>query len=160
MRRVLLFASIVAASTALWASAAGAQIQPSPIGPNQLFNGLVNGSSGSAVIRMACFGPIRPGQTGHPFAGQTVAVSRALEAGPGFTGLADSIAATLFYPSPVAGTGTAVALAVFRYYNLPAPISTALNLPCAGRGSVVFNPVLGGPSARPAVVRVYFVGQP
>ena len=59
------------------------------------------------------------------------------------------------------------ALAVFRYYDQPAAISTELSFPCAGTGSVVFKPVFagpkprnGGPNARSAVVRVYFEGQP
>jgi hypothetical protein len=43
---------------------------------------------------------------GHPLAGQSTAVTQAITAsavGPGFTGLADSIEATLYFPSPVAG---------------------------------------------------------
>ena len=161
MRKVVLAVAALAASAQLFgAGAAAAQTPPiAPIRPHQYFNGLVNGSSGNAVIRMACFGPIRPGQTGHPFAGQTVSVSGPLAVGAGFTGMADSIVATLDYASPVATPGATV-LALFRYYEMPAPISTALNLPCSGTGSAVFTPVLGGSTAKPAVVRVYFVGQP
>src|SRR3982750_2299771 len=78
---------------------AGAQsISPisaiSPIGPKQLFTGVVNGSTNSAVIRMACFGPIRPYQMGHPMAGQSVAVTRGLPVASvravGFTGEASA----------------------------------------------------------------------
>jgi hypothetical protein len=124
-----------------------------------MFNGLVNDSSGSAVIRMACFGPIGPGQTGHPFAGQTVAVTRSPKAGPGFTGQASSIKAKL-YPTSSTSSGSPIPLALFHYYDRPAAISTELSFPCAGTGSVVFRPVNGGPNARPAKVKVYFEGQP
>jgi hypothetical protein len=152
MRRIASLVVIAAALAGICASSAGAQ---KPIRPNQRFNGLVNGSSGSAVIRMACFGPIQPGQTGHPFGGQTVAVTRTT-AGAGFTGEANSIRARLF-TSPSASP---IPLALFRYYDQPAPISTDLSFPCAGTGRVAFRPVNGGSTARPAVVKVYFEGQP
>jgi hypothetical protein len=59
---------LITAVTAAPASAA--IIDPAVIGPNQYFSGVVNGHTGHATINMACFGPIRPGQTGHPLAGQ------------------------------------------------------------------------------------------
>jgi hypothetical protein len=169
MRRILLSAAVAAAIGAplLVTSAAGAEAPPiTPIGPHQFFNGLVNGAKENAIIRMACFGP-EPvgGRTGHPLAGQTVTVSGPLgtspvsAAGVGFTGLADSIEATLYFPTPVAGPG-GVHVATFRYYNDPAPISTELTLPCSGSGVAIFNPVMGGKQARPAKVSVSFVGQP
>ena len=80
---------------------------------------------------------------------------------PGFTGLADSVEATLFFPTPVAGPPSGgVKLALFKLYDDPAPISTELELPCSGSGVVVFNPVEGGKSARASDVAVSFVGQP
>jgi hypothetical protein len=106
---------------------------------------------------MACFGPIQPGQMGHPFGGQTVAVTRTTN-GPGFTGEASSIRARIFWSS--SGTVSSAPLALFRYYDQPATISTDLSFPCAGSGRVVFRPVNGGTNARPAVVKVNFVGQP
>jgi hypothetical protein len=51
-------------------------------------------------------------------------------------------------------------LAMFHYYDQPVAISTDLELPCAGSGRVVFRPVNGGANAKPAVVKVNFVGQP
>jgi hypothetical protein len=45
-------------------------------------------------------------------------------------------------------------------FDAPQKISTDLNLPCGGDGQVVFQPVDGGPYARPAIVRVSFQGQP
>ncbi|MGH3781302.1 MAG: hypothetical protein ACRDRO_11935 [Pseudonocardiaceae bacterium] len=47
-----------------------ASLPLTPIGPNQYFYGEVNDQAGHATIRMACFGPTHPGQTGHPLAGQ------------------------------------------------------------------------------------------
>jgi hypothetical protein len=158
MRKAVFFATVLGALAQLsLVGAAGAQ---APIGPDQFFAGLVNGSSEQAVIRMACFGPIRPGQTGHPFAGQTVSVRGPLKSGPGFTGRADEITATLVFPSPVASTGAVVHLASFHSYEAPAEISTAVSFPCAGRGTVISAPVRGGPKAQAAKVSVSFVGQP
>jgi hypothetical protein len=154
MNRAASFLAIAGAVLGLWAGAAGAA---SPIRSHQHFNGLVNGSSGSATIGMACFGPIQPGQTGHPFSGQTVAVTRS-STGPGYTGEANTIRARLFWSS--SGTTSSALLASFRYYDQPAAISTALDLPCAGSGKVVFRPLNGGTDARVAVVKVNFVGQP
>jgi hypothetical protein len=154
MRRAASVLVVVAAVLTVFAGAAwGAK----PIRPHQSFNGLVNGASGSAVIQMGCFGPIQPGQTGHPFAGQTVAVTRS-PTGPGFTGEASSIRARIFWSS--SGAMFSALLGVFHYYDRPATISTDLSFPCSGSGRVVFRPVNGGADARPAVVKVSFVGQP
>jgi hypothetical protein len=192
MRKAALCAAVMAAATQLlFTAAAGATkvrpIVPSgpaimPIGPEQFFDGLINpgplpvtvtNSSSPAIIHMACFGP-EPvgGRMGHPLAGQSTAVTRVIPITsaaipPGFTGLADSIEATVYFPVPV-GPPTPVAvpspagvhLGVFKYYDDPAPISTEVELPCSGSGVVVFNPLLGGPSARSADVGVEFVGQP
>ena len=155
MRRIALFVAALAVLAGICASTVVAQSKP--IRPHQRFYGLVNGASSSAVIRMACFGPIKPGQTGHPFAGQTVAVTRS-PTGPGFTGEASSIRARLFWSSST--MTSSVPLALFHYYDQPAAISTDLSFPCQGTGRVVFRPVNGGADARPAVVKVYFVGQP
>lgn len=169
MRKVALCAAVMAAATPLvLAGGAGAQARPiSPIGKHQFFDGLVNGTSSRAVIRMACFGP-EPvgGRMGHPLAGQSTAVTQVLPIspgaiGPGFTGLADSIEATAYSPTPVVGPLVGgVHLALFAFYDDPAPISTEVELPCSGSGVVVFNPVAGGKTARPADVAVSFVGQP
>jgi hypothetical protein len=133
---------------------------PVSIGPNEAFVGFVNGVSSNAVIRMACFGPVRPHQMGHPFSGQTIEVklSPALS-GPGFTGKADEIVAIPSYPTPIASP-VATVLAKFRSYYVSAAISTSVSLPCSGSGDIKFVPVAGGGTARAAVVAVSFVGQP
>src|SRR3989442_4687697 len=143
MRRIALFVATLAVLAGICASTVVAQSKP--IRPHQRFYGLVNGASSSAVIRMACFGAIKPGQTGHPFAGQTVAVTRS-PTGPGFTGEASSIRATLFWSSST--MTSSVPLALFHYYDQPAAISTDLSFPCQGTGRVVFRPVNGGADAR------------
>jgi hypothetical protein len=156
--------SVVLAVLALALGSAAASAGPiGPIGPKQTFSGMVNGSGGSAVIRMACFGPIRPWQMGHPMAGQSVAVTRGLPVtsarAAGFTGAASSIAAYARFDSPLASP-VVPRLGLFTYYDSPETISTELSLPCGGDGQVVFQPVDGGPHARPAIVRVSFQGQP
>jgi hypothetical protein len=161
MRKVVLSAAAITVSALLWwGGSAYAQPPTTPIQPNQFFNGLVNGSGGSAVIKMACFGPIRPGQLGHPMAGQSVNVFGPLQTGAGFTGRATSIDATLSFSIPPSPTSVAVQLALFQFYNQPAPISTELEFPCGGMGQVVFDPVKGGRSAKAAILSVSFVGQP
>ena len=63
------------ASTALVIQTAGAANR---VGPHQYFTGVINGTHGNTEtpipIHMACFGPLRPGETGHPMRGQTLAV--------------------------------------------------------------------------------------
>jgi hypothetical protein len=144
------------------ATAAGAPT-PSPtpgIGPNQTFVGLVNGATSKAVIRMSCFGPTVIGQLGHALPGQTVEVlpSPSVTAG-GFTGQAHQIEADAVFASPLAASAIP-RLAVFSFYGVAAPIPTSVLLPCWGSGRVVFTPVAGGPTARPAVVAVTFMAQP
>jgi hypothetical protein len=132
--------------------------QPSPIGPDQSFKGLVNSSADTTIIRMACIGPPRPGQTGRPWGGQTVAVEQSSDGTGGFTGAATKIEAAVIYPTKTGQKRTL--LAVFTEYDSPAPISTDLKLPCEGQGRVVFRPLDGGPTAQSDAVRVSFVGQP
>src|SRR5437764_715939 len=47
---------------------------PVPLGTHETFGGTVNDTRTGATIRMACFGPDRPGRLGHPMAGQSVGV--------------------------------------------------------------------------------------
>ncbi|MBV9032631.1 MAG: hypothetical protein JO364_20490 [Pseudonocardiales bacterium] len=107
---------------------------------------------------MGCFGPIRPGQTGHPLAGQTVEVlpvAAATTRDIGFTGSAAHAVDVSFSPTSVLAP-----LVVLRDYAVSAPIPVSLSLPCYGTGQVTFIPVPTSPTARPATVTVSFVGQP
>jgi len=169
MHRKLVFlgAILVVASSATLTSGAGAVIPPQgKIGPNQYFSASVNGQLGigaPATIRMACFGPSRPGQTGHPIAGQTVEVFRpeVLVTHEGFTGPnASSISA--FFNAPPPSPATAAGNVSFTRYAVLKKIPTSLVLPCFGRGNVYFVPFPRTPlgPAMDAVVPVAYVGQP
>jgi hypothetical protein len=148
---------LIVAATAVPATAGGV-VDPAPIGPNNSFIGEVNNTAGSAIIHMACFGPVIVGQTGHPLSDQTV---KALPVTPptsttaGYTGTAaNSLAVT--FTTPVS-TGTPI---VLHDWAVSAPIPTTLLLPCYGTGVATFIPVPSSPTARPATVTVTFVGQP
>ncbi len=145
-----------AGATAVTATAAGATTPATAIGPNQLFAGFVSGSHFRATVRMACFGPIRPGQTGHPLPGQTFAVQREVDVPGGFTGSSANRIVAFFAPVPT----PAVSGVVLRRYGVPEPIPTTLTLPCAGRGIAEFAPQPATGNARPDMVPVTFVGQP
>jgi hypothetical protein len=71
-----ILAAAVAAVTAVGLQAGPAQAHP--VGPKQYFTGVINGKDGNTTIpitiTMNCPGPGRPGRTGHPLAGQTLAV--------------------------------------------------------------------------------------
>lgn len=164
---MILGASLVIASSAALTSGAGAAIPPQgKIGPNQYFSASVNGQQGigtPATILMACFGPWRPGQTGHPVGGQTVEVYRpeVIVAHQGFTGPnAHTISA--FFNAPPPAPATATGNLTFTRYLAPRAIPTSLVLPCAGSGNVYFIPFPRSPigPAMDAVVPVTYVGQP
>lgn len=159
-RRLVIAAAAAGTLSASVGIASALPVQdPVVIRPHQSFVGAVNGATANGVINMACFGPVRPGQLGHPMSGQTteVELSNAI-AGAGFTGSADQIQAVLTFASPTA-TAPPV-LGTFSSYFVPTPISTTLLMPCGGTGRVSFTPTAGGPHARPWVETVTFEGQP
>jgi hypothetical protein len=134
------------------------------VAPRQHFEALVNGSPGSpnpVVIRMGCFGAIRPGQTGHPMSGQTITVKQALGSGSafGYTGSSANSIRAFFGPPPSSGSGTTSDSVTFSHYVTKA-LPTTLVLPCAGSGTVTFVPLPMSSTARDASVPVYFEGQP
>src|SRR5579864_6920914 len=93
------------------------------VGPNQYFTGVINGHDGNTtipiVIRMACFGPIKPGETGHPEAGQTVAVHQLFPPATsslGYTGN-DSEIGAFFNAPPPAGAPVAASTPIFKRYD-------------------------------------------
>jgi hypothetical protein len=163
-------ASVAAAAAALavfpGAAAAAPVTGPGPvndpvvIGPDESFVGDVNGAISNGTIQMGCFGPVRPGEMGHPLAGQSTEVQlNNLIAATGFTGNADQIEAVLTFPQPTP-VALPIVLGTFNYYYVKDPISTGLLLPCYGSGEVKFIPVNGGPLARPWDETVSFQGQP
>jgi hypothetical protein len=148
------------------AAAAGPVQDPVPIGPNEFFSGLVNGSDGissPAVIKTNCIGPVQLGQTGNPLPGQSVEVK--LVQPPvsannvGYTGSARAITAYLVWPYPAAVTNTEL-VATFTSYFVLEPIPVTLTVPCAGQGEMLFAPTPSSSTGRPATVRVTFLGQP
>jgi hypothetical protein len=140
------------------------------VGPKQYFTGVINGQDGNTTtpmtIRMACFGPLRPGQTGHPMGGQTLAVHQLFPPSPvagslGYTGKDRHIGVFFGAPPPVASSApTAVVALVFTRYDKSKPLPTSLTLPCGGTGTVWFSPTPVVPPSRSASVPVDFVGQP
>ena len=169
IRRVLVGVCSFIGATALMTASAGAVIPPQgAVGPHQVFGGLVNGQSGysaPATIRMACFGPIKPGQTGHPFSGQTVEVFRpeVIVGHFGYTGSSATSIVAFFGPPPPTPVTTppAASTVTFGHYGVVKAIPTSLLLPCAGTGNVYFVPLpMSPPTSKPAVVPVTYVGQP
>ena len=154
---------------------AGARTVPPPFGgrvkPGQVFSATVNGQSGvggPVTIAMACFGPVHPGETGHPMAGQTVAVlgPNVVIGTPGNTGAHGTEIGAFFGPPPPAAARTAAPVTSsggpvsFRRYVHQA-IPTAEVLACSGTGRVTFVALPMSPgTSSDVVVPVSYVGQP
>ena len=141
--------------------AAGPVQDPIPIEPNGFFSGYINGHPpGPAIIRTDCFGPVTPGETGHPLAGQTIEVEPASAAGSaldvGYTGsAAHSIVATL---GPSAASNSI--LADFTSYYVIDYLPTTITVPCSGTGVVTFTPLPTSPTASSAKLGVTFEPEP
>jgi hypothetical protein len=159
--------ALIATQVVVGAMAAAAQPPGGrKIGPNQQFGALVNGRNGLAapvVIQMACFGPLKPGETGHPLAGQTVTVFRpeAIVGNFGNTGANGHEIGAFFGPPPPSTGSTPTSGPVFfrRYKTKKIPTSEVL--PCAGNGHVTFVPLPMSPGSEiDVVVPVTYVGQP
>lgn len=158
-----LAAALVPALAAVLAAAAPASA--AGIGPNQHFVGALNGDSTSpAALRMGCFGPVTPGETGHPLANQfaevlSPAASSGSATAPGFTGsLADAVDISIVY-----ARGTVVVVTPIgevTAYGQELEIPTSLVLPCFGSGTLVFDPAPTSPTAVPYDLTIDFVGQP
>jgi hypothetical protein len=120
-----------------------------PIGPEQHYLGLVNGTNTKATISVVCPGPAAA-RTGPPAGGQTVAVTQ-VAAGGGDTGSMGHEIWTQF------GTDQLHVVA-FANYDTPATIPTTLQLPCEGTGTVDFTTCFGTlPCAADAVDNVVTV---
>jgi hypothetical protein len=136
-------------------SAAAAVIDPAPIGPHQYFVGQVNGTATDAVIKVGCFGPVIPGETGHPQSGQSVNVLPVVPPTTGQVGYtgesADRIVVDFGVPSS-ASTPVTLRSTVVR-----AAIPTAILLPCSGTGQVAFVPAPTSATARTSFVKVTYV---
>jgi len=164
--RAMMLRTLIALSGALAAfAAAPASAATVPLAAHETFGGTVNGVRPGATIRMACFGPDRPGRTGHPMAGQTVGlfVPEAMT-GP-FLGRTGNPARAIVV-SIVTGPGTGVRIARIRRLDQTRPVLSATRrlptwpmLPCSGRARVVFTPVPMTAGARAATVDVTLAAQ-
>jgi hypothetical protein len=129
-----------------------------------VFGALVNGENGSnspVVIEMACFGPLKPGETGHPLAGQTVSVFQpeVIYGSFGNTGSQGHEIGAFFGPPPPAPSPAGGPVIFHRYVTKKIPTSEVL--PCAGTGHVTFVPLPMSPgSEKDVVIPVSYVGQP
>jgi len=160
-----LVVAIAVMATSAMAFPAGAA---GKVGPKQYFTGVINGTDGNTTkpitINMACVGPVRSGETGHPLSGQTLAVHQLFPpstttAGTlGYTGIGSEIGVFFTAPPPSASSGAEST--IFTRYDKPRPLPTSLTLPCSGKGTVWFSPIPVVPPSRSATVPVEFVGQP
>jgi hypothetical protein len=140
--------------------------QAGTVGPRQHFIGVINGQDGNTTkpitIKVACSGPSR---TGHPLAGQTLAVHQvfppaAVAGSVGRTGRDSRIGVFFNAPPPdAAGTRPAAQTPVFTRYDKPRPLPTSLTLPCQGTATVWFTPIPVVPPSQSATAPVRYVGE-
>lgn len=151
-------------------AAAGLQAGPAQagaVGPKQYFTGVINGKDGNTTtpipIEMSCAKPHRPGETGHPRAGQTLAVHQLFPPGSGSGSLGytgnDSRIEVFFTAPPPSGAPPAGTTPVFTRYDRTRPLPTSVTLPCSGKGTVWFSPVPVVPPSQTAAVPVRYVTQ-
>lgn len=155
--RARLLASLLASLvlTTATATAASAVQDPIPVRPDMYFTASVNGSS-PAVIKVACPGPVFPGETTHPVTGQSVeadAIVPPSTAPLGYTGsAATAIDVVLTAPTPV----TANSAIVLTSFFAPAAIPTTWTVPCSGTGTLSFIPSPGSATAQTLTLSVTF----
>lgn len=149
-----------AVAVALLAGTANAAVDPAPIGPNQFFTGLVNGTNVDAVVTTDCVGPVVPGEMGHPVSGQFVSVDPAAASGSaadlGFTGsLGDSVQVFLGGPTASGPSSTGL-VGTLNDYAVRLAIPTTIEVPCDGAGAAAFVPEPTSPTAKTAILDVTF----
>jgi len=153
---VLVTGLCLLAMTVLTPSPASARpfLPAGPVRPNLEFGGLVNRMSGDVAVRVACFGPVQPGQRGRVMGGQTLEVFRPeVLIVDGFTGSTATRIVAHFSDAP----GTPV---TFTQFSRAKRIPTSVMLPCGGHGQVVFAPTPSSPTAHSSTVQVHYVSQP
>ena len=105
-----------------------------PIGPNQHFVGLVNGSNDDPIVYTVCPGPASLDREGPVAGGQTMAVAR-MRTGTGYTGPFSQVYAW-FAPTK---SGSTPRQLKFTTYGRPRDIPTSVRVPCDGDGTAVFS---------------------
>ena len=158
-------AGVATACPMLLVTASPASAARAKIGPHEVYTALINKRTGRfapVAIQMACFGPVRPGQTGHPLPGQTISVLPAATASGniGRTGAdANSVGAFFGAPPPAGARPRAdTSNVIFRYFGTRA-LPQSLLLPCGGSGTVIFVSIPLEPS-KSVQIPVAFEGQP
>lgn len=147
------------------AAAAPARPPRVAVAPNQIFSAEVNGRDGvtqPVTIQMACFGPVTPGETGHPMGHQTLAVFLRHHPRPRFgdTGANGTQIGAFFGAPPPAAARAASGPVWFTHYRTKA-LPTSEVLPCSGSGHVIFVPLPMSPGTEQTVdVPVDYAGQP
>ncbi len=140
------------------------------VGADQYFTGVINGTDGNTAnpipLQMACFGPLTPGETGHPLGGQTLAVHQlfppAGSSSLGETGNDTSI--DVFFGAVPPGSAEAVTsrstTVSFTRYDKTKRLPTSLTLPCSGTETVWFVPIPVSPPSQAQAVTVQLDSQP
>ncbi len=153
-------AALALAGLAAPAASADPIQDPIPVGPDMYFTAAVNpqvASTGAVpVIKVICPGPIQPGETGHPLAGQYVeayAVVPPTSSLAGYTGSAAHEIDALFSGATSTTVNPPV---VIKNFFVEVPIPTTLNLPCGGAGTVSFVPIPTSPTAKGYAVKVAY----
>lgn len=159
-RRLAALATLAAAvASVVLTGTAQAVVDPAPIGPNQFFSGLVNGTNVHAVVTTDCVGPVTPGELGHPVSGQTVSVDPEKTSSTtdvGFTGSAgDSVEVFLGGPTS-SGSSLSGVVGTLTAYAVQLKIPTTLQVPCDGSGQAVFVPKPTSSTAKSATLAVTF----
>lgn len=152
------FVTLVSVVAGALVAVATPAVAVAPVGPNQFFQGLVNGRTTQSSILIACLGPVRPGQLGRPLPGQSVMVSLAPSTSPASVGFTGSAARSIVaFLSPSASSDPSITM---TEYGVAAPIPTNITLPCTGTGQVFFFPRPSSSTARSTSVAVTFVSTP
>jgi hypothetical protein len=152
MVRGLCWKLVLAAAAGL-ALTTGSAWAGESVGPNQVFTGVVNGSTSNATVYVVCPGPVQPGQLGRPFNDSWQVVTGT---GGGFTGSAAKEIVATIGPGPTS-SGSSAVVATFTQYGAPQAFPPNLLLPCGGVGIATFTPLPGSPTARSSTVSVRFV---
>lgn len=154
---------VVAVGTALPTGAIGTA---GKVGPKQYFTGVVDSQDGNIttpiVIRMDCVRPVSSGETGHPIAGQTLAVHQLFpptraSSGLGYTGSDSQIGFFTVLPPSGSTPRASSDAVVFKRYDESEPLPTSLSLPCSGGGHFFFVPTPVVPPSQSQSVPVDFV---
>ena len=135
MERRTLWAVVAAAAILV----AGCAVQPTtpsvptPIGANQAFHGLVNGTGDGAVVTTVCPGPGTPGRRGRALGGQTLSATRD----------ASSTANTGDNGAIFVEPNATMQVTQLRNWDEAVPFPTDIDVPCDGTGVIVFDPCFG-----------------